>query len=548
MALTSSQITTTFAYLLGLITGRGHIFDNSKIIAVEFSHANEIAHGIVHCRQCGDLVTKAVGGNKLICKNCGREGNPKDRSSYNQPELTIQSLKEVIIPFLKLEFKVDFNITGNKAMTLLVMDFKKQAVLFAAIKRLFNGANSFDNFHIPAIIHSVSRKAKTEFINGLLDTAGFASPGGWLNRPGQKMHGRMRVYFQIVRNWHLPVEIDNFLRKEFSLPIHTIDWGHPNIRDANMRDYFEQRPTTWSREHQIKFFPEYYTQFRFRIKSKQLLFEELIDHNKRAVFSDPDDWFPPSPIPFSKIKAYHPGESDLRIPELARRHFNAFWQINAVMGCKYLKDLIAKAKNSKYFFLTGEDKDGDVEALKKQFDARSHELQVKIFNVYKEKPITKKTKSPKSIQEVLEKELYEPLVNHLKRYLSKKYNESAEAFNTSASNLNLFLKNKNIELFKVFDFCEKFHIRPDVVGFLTQSKKLIFEEAKVTQLDLKALGQLLGYCFVAKPEEAILVSSKKPSLSLIKVLKARPDLLEYGPGKKIQIGIWQDNTLKLLNI
>lgn len=543
-----SNISIVIAYLLGLITGRGHIFSDNKTVAIEFSHANEFVYGIIHCRKCGDLVTKNASDNKLKCKKCGTEANPKDRNSYNQPQLTIKSLEETIIPFLATDIKANYSITGNKAMTLLVIDFKEIPKDFDNIKKMFDTAKSFDNFHIPKAIYSASKNAKIEFVNGLLDTAGFASPGGWLNRQGEKMHGRMRVYFQIVRNWNLPVEIDNFLRKEFSLPIHTIDWGHPNIRDSAMEDYFNQRPTSWSREHQIKFFPEYYTQFKFRIKSKQALFKELADHNKRAIFNNLDDWFPPNPIPQSKIKAYHPGELDLRIPEPARQHFNAFWQINAVMGCNYIKALIAKAKNPEYFFLTGKNEDNDVSELKKQLNSRSQKLHDEIFATHPKKLITEKPKVQKRSQEDLEKELYKPLSTHLKKYLGKKYQEPVEAFDTSANNLNLFLKNKNRELFEIFDYCEKFSIRPDVVGFLAKSKKLVFEEIKTTQLDMKALGQLIGYCFVAQPNEAILVSPKTPSLTLIKVLKARPDLLEYGPDKKIKIGIWQNNDLKFIDI
>lgn len=66
----NNNITEITAYLLGLITGRGHIFFYSKIIAVEFSHTNEFAYGIIHCGKCGDLVTKQAGGNEYICKNC----------------------------------------------------------------------------------------------------------------------------------------------------------------------------------------------------------------------------------------------------------------------------------------------------------------------------------------------------------------------------------------------------------------------------------------------------------------------------------------------
>lgn len=543
-----NEISPIKSYLLGLITGRGHFFDNSKIIAIEFSHANEFAYGIAHCPKCGDLATKQ--GDDIICKKCGTKVDPKSRSVYNQPELTIESLNSEIIPLLKQEFPIVYEITGNKSMTILVMNFKEKPELFSKIKNLFGNATSYDTFHIPNQIKSAEKNAKIEYVNGLLDTAGFASPGGWLNRDGEKMHGRMRVYFQIVRNWYLPVEIDNFLRKEFSLPVHTIDWGHPNIRDSKMEDFFNNRPTTWSREHQVKFFPEYFTIFKFRIKSKQGLFQELSDHNKKAVFKNKEDWFPPRPIPLSQIKPYHPGESDLRIPEPARRHFDAFWQINLAMGCVYLRELVNKAKNPEYFLLTGQDEKGNAAALEKKLDKQRKTLTKEIFAAYSKK--TKKNASVKIVKDkeviVREKSLYEPLALDLEKYLVKEYAGPVKVFDSSASNLNLFLKNKEAELFELFNFCEKFRIRPDIVGFLIKSKRLVFEEVKITQLSLKDLGQLLGYCFVAQPKEAILISSQAPSLSLIKILKARPDLLEYGPGNKIQIAQWQKGKLAITEI
>lgn len=542
-----NKLSPTKSYLLGLITGRGHFFDNSKIIAIEFSHANEYAYGIAHCQNCGDLATKKE--DKIICKKCGSNVDPKSRSVYNQPELTIESLKSDIIPFLNSEFPVGYDIAGNRSMTILVMDFKSKPEVFNDIKSFFIKATSYDNFHIPKEMSLASKEAKVEYINGLLDTAGFASPGGWLPRDGKNLHGRMRVYFQFVRNWHLPVETDNFLRKEFSLPVHTIDWGHPNIRDSGLEDFFNSRPTTWSREHQLKFFPEYYNIFKFRIKSKQGLFQELSAHNIKADFSNKEDWFPPREIPMSQIKAYHPGESDLRIPEPARHHVNAFWQVNLAMGCSYLQDLINKAKNPKLLAIAGKDDNTKVSLIEKEFDEISKKLTKEIFDANAKKIKKVKVLTARIAKEVqLEKNLYNPLSLHLEKYLTNKYKEAVRVFDSSSSNLNLFLKNKDVELFEMFNFCDKFRIKPDIVGFLIKSKRLVFEEAKITQLDLKSLGQLLGYCFVAQPEEAILISSKTPSLSLIKILKARPDLIEYGNNKKIQIGQWKKGKLEIINI
>lgn len=540
------DINPTKAYLLGLITGRGHIFKDSKLIAIEFSHANEFANGIAHCPVCGWLATE--NRNNLKCKNpqCGRIVDPSIRKTYNQPQAAVESLKKEIIPFLQSKINAHFEITGNKSMTILILDFKNKNDLFNEICNYFSNETSFDRFHIPSSIHSASREAKTEFINGLLDTAGFASPGGWLNRDGQNGHGRMRVYFQIVRNWYLPVEIDNFLRSEFDLPIHTIDWGHPNIRDGNLTDFYNTRPTSWGREHQIKFFPEYYQMFKFRISSKQKLFEELTQHNIKTVFDTKDDWFPPSKITKGKLKAFHPGEDDLRIPDPARKHFDAFWQINLAFGCKFLTKLANESKDPSSFALTGDLQfTGDIRALENEFDVIRKALRDEADKQPIKKKISLKKKTEK---ELAEQAMYAPLTVFFKEYLSKKYNSPTDTFDTSAGNLNLFLMNKNRELLDVFDYCDKYRIRPDVVGFLEKQKEIGFIEAKITPLDLKALGQLMGYCLVALPIEAILISTKGPSLALIKILKARPDLLMYSSDRKIKLATLDGNKIKFIEI
>jgi len=538
-----NNISPLFAYFLGLIIGRGHIFPDSFSIAIEFSHHNEFSYGIAYCPNCGFLATK----NKdiLFCKKCKKPVSPKVRNVYNQPKSTTKSLVSSIIPFLQEEINAKYEIISSKSMTLLVMDFKNNKKQFELIRRFFGKENSFDRFHIPKKIFSLSKKSKIEFVNGLLDTSGFTSVGGWLNRDGKKGYGRMRAYFQIVRNWTLPVEIDNFLRKEFSLPIHTIDWGHPNIRDGNLRDFFNTRPTSWSREHQVKIFPEYYKIFHFRIEHKQRLFEELIVHNQKADFVNKEDWFPPGPISKKRLKPYHPGENDLRIPSLARRHFDAFWQINLAMGCSFLKKFIEKLKNPEVFSLIGKDENFNLVKLEKVLDAERKKITEEIYLQHKKETKEKKVKIKKA-EKRIEKDLYSPIANYLKEALIQKYEENIETFDTSSVNLNAFLKDKSGNLLDLFTYCERFVIKPDVVGFLLDSRKMIFVEVKVTQLDLKSLGQLLGYCLVANPIEAILISSEKPSTSLIKILKAKPGLLSYSKGKRIKIGIWEENKIILL--
>jgi len=530
------------AYLLGLITGRGHIYKDSNFVAIEFSHSNEFVEGIGHCPKCGYLATKSSTAptGMLICKNisCKSIVASSVKKIYNQPIETVNSLKTVIIPFLESAISAKYEISGNKAMTLLLIDFTSNKEVFKKICDAFSPAQSFDNFHIPKLLDTVTKVEQIEFINGLLDTSGFANAGGWLNRDGENNHGRMRAYFQIVRNWHMPVEIDNFLRKHFNLPTHTIDWGHPNIRDGNLTEvYGDEKNTSWSREHQIKFFPEYYGVFKFRISSKQALFQELLNHNLAAGFSKNEDWFPPSSFSIGHVKASHPGEVDPRIPLPARRHVNAFWQLNLLMGCEYLSKLQSQCQHPKMYALNGSDEDG-YEKVSILYEERSKKLHDEKYEVYieaqkeKTKNASNRTRRTRTAPEA---DTYPPLVNFFTKHLSEKYSQEVLSFDTSAGNLNAFLKNNATDILETFENCEKFRIRPDVVAFLSKEKRLAFIESKVTPLDLSALGQLVGYCLVAKPIEAILVSTQTPSPSFIRILKANKNLLEYEAGRHIQI-------------
>ena len=51
-------------------------------------------------------------------------------------------------------------------------------------------------------------------------------------------------------------------------------------------------------------------------------------------------------------------------------------------------------------------------------------------------------------------------------------------------------------------------IRPDVVSYIPSLKNFIFVESKIVTLGLKEVGQLLGYCAIAQPEEAFLITTK----------------------------------------
>jgi hypothetical protein len=533
------MITNEEAYLIGLICGRGHILQNDKKLIIEFAHKNKIAYGIAYCKKCGGLATDSRSNDSedLNCKLCGESVPKSVKKVYEQRESTIDSLKENIIPFLSNKFNIDYDIVGNDHMTLLILDFSKNDEEFQNIVKKFNSRSGFDSFEIPKELSSTDKESKIEFINGLLDTAGFFNAGSWLIREGKKGFGVMRGYFQIVRNWKLPVQICDFLHKEFSLTLQTIDWGHPNMRDQ--ADIF-----AWAREHQVKFFPENYGIFKLRVKHKQEMFQELIAHNKKIEF-DGSDVFNVSKINKGQIKPYHPAEKDPRLPEEIRnQHFDASWQIAYKLGSKYIEAFFKNIKNKEVFYLTGKDEELDYKEMLKEFKEIRKEKTEKVEKLRKKIEERIKTAEEKRVRTNPEQQLYAPLSNWLEKYFSKKYDEEIKFNDTSSFYLHKFILDNNLH--HLFESYEEYRIKPDLVGFLMSSKRIILAEVKIDELTVKDLGQLRGYCLVSKPELAMLISKKEPSITLKKLLKTNKDILSFNDGKEIEIGVWDGNKLKIL--
>jgi hypothetical protein len=536
--------TTQLAYLAGLIVGRGRLFDSGRAV-IEFSHTNKMINGIAHCPKCNSAATQK---NKFYsCKNsqCGETGFEPIQNTYDQVTETKTSINDVIIPFIQEKFNFKVSVMANPSITLLILDFDTADQNWKDLSGLLGKQFHFHSGHIPNQISTYEKKLQIEFINGMLDTSGFCNSGGWLPRKGLTSEIRQRVYFQVVRNWSLAVEIDNFLRREFAIPIQTIDWGHPNIRDANLVEAQAGKSSAYAREHQLKVYPEYLRDFTFRISSKQKMLQELLKHNVDGGFANREDWFPPKKI--NSFKPHHPDELNPRMAHPVRKHFDAFWQINLALRCKFLEDLSKTAQNPEVFALTGElDNSSTTSLVEQQLE--------KIRPVVKLKPIGVEPKINKSNaylknssarpKEDLEFATY-PI---LKDYFDARYfpdKEFGEFHITNYSTLSSFMKDQPDEFVELFEECEEYKIRPDLVGFDKNDKKLIFVESKVDILDMRMVGQLLGYCLVAQPKEAFLLSTQLLSPRLVNALSARPEVLNYGNGQRIQIGLIKGQDVEI---
>lgn len=532
---TSSAHLETIAYLEGLVVGRGRLFRKQRRILIEFPHKNPTLGGIAHCPKCGWLAT---GQRGLKCKNpkCKRLVPSTVRTVYDQQADTRKSINEDIAPWLSDHLDCTVRVGSGSTSTHMIVDFQPKSDVWSKINRDLKTGQSFHEFHLPADLNVRTRGEKREFVNGLLDTAGFVNAGSWLPRDGENGHGRMRLYFQVVKNWSLVVEIDNFLRREFDVPIQTIDWGHPNIRSANVN---EGATSSATREHQIKIFPEFMSEFKFRILCKQRLMNELIKHNKSVGFDQVESWFPPRKISETTVKANHPAENDPRLPLEVRRHFDAFWQINLALGCRDLTDLASKSLNPEVFALTG-DSDSD-EPLPK-IRARLRTLSRLATPEFEERdPDNEESTRARATPEF---ETYEPLRAWLQNYLRARFDSKALAWVTSDRNLAHFLRDVDHEAIEMIENLDDLRIRPDVVGLLPESGELAFVESKVTPLNIREVGQLMGYCLVAQPRLGFLISTKPIDTHLASLIHAHPELTEFQGGRQIELCHFDTKTMK----
>ena len=523
------------AYLVGLIVGRGRLFESGRVV-IEFSHTKKNIDGIAHCPKCNSVATQKK--KYYSCKNskCGLNGFVPIQRTYDQVVETKSSINSEIIPFLREALEFKSSVMANLSITLLILDFDLADNGWIKLTEILGNEFHFHTGHIPQEVFEFEKQKQIEFVNGLLDTSGFPNAGGWLPRKGENSEIRQRVYFQVVRNWGLVVEIDNFLRSEFGIPIQTIDWGHPNIRDAKLTDALAGKSSSYAREHQLKVYPEYLKEFKFRISSKQKMLDELLSHNIFGGFFNREDWFPPDKI--KSFKPHHPDELNPRMSLPVRRHFDAFWQINLALGCKYLSELANSALNPEVFALTGElDNSSSTSLVEKSIEKMRPTIKIELDHSHPKSKELKVNPKTSSIRNQVDLELATYPI--LKEYFDERYfpdKKFGQFHITNYSTLSSFMNDQSDEFIKLFEECEEYKIRPDLVGFDTRDKKLIFVESKVDVLDMRMVGQLLGYCLVAQPKEAFLLSTQLLSPRLVTALSANPEVLSYGHGQRIQIG------------
>ena len=287
------------AYILGLIVARGEIIEGRVMtsVLIQFPFRNLEVEGLT--------------------------------KSYKNPVELSLTLDKIINRIKGLDVDVRKE-TLEKACQLVIESRKKS--LFMRVLNVFLGSGkSYLDFHIPKQIFKADESIKKEFMRGYSDVAGY------VRLSNRYVDGRHRVYLDILNgNWHLPVELCTLLQDHLGVPVQTIDWGHPNIRDGNLEEYLVGRKRAWAREHQLKIFAEDFVSIGFYMGHKQEILKELADYNKKNYSITSKFCRPPKRI--DSRKPFHPGENDESLPDQLRgKHFDAYWQICEAMGCPRCK-------------------------------------------------------------------------------------------------------------------------------------------------------------------------------------------------------------------
>jgi len=308
-----------FAYLLGMIVGKGTI--------VRRRSQTEIRIEIPH---------KSFTIEKMDARL--------------HVKASITDIKEILEPLINSRIAV--SSSDNK--TILLYEKNNSDFLIREINRHLKNLISCKDFRIPKDIFDAPEDIKMEFLRGIADVTGHIRSSN--NAFGKPYHHR--VYFEIPVNWNLAIDISNLLMI-LDIPVGTIDWGHPNIRDPKLEEYNKGKQNAWFREHQIKIFAEEFEKVGFKILHKMKALKNLSNANrqewnryvekkinKALTFVKKHEWKKKlGHIEINHHKYYwerrilkrpksmHPMENDIKIPEIIRgRHFDSWREIAKELG------------------------------------------------------------------------------------------------------------------------------------------------------------------------------------------------------------------------
>lgn len=162
---------------------------------------------------------------------------------------------------------------------------------------------------------------------------GIADTTGHIRLSNAYIDGLHRVYIEIPGNWYMVADVANLL-KSLDVPVQTIDFGHPNMRDGNLVKFNAGNRRFWKKEHQVKIWANEFLPIGFNIKHKQEALEKLAQAMlvKNADPKKTHLFYWEKNLRMQK-RSIHPCESDSSLPkEIRGKHFNSWTEIAEALG------------------------------------------------------------------------------------------------------------------------------------------------------------------------------------------------------------------------
>ncbi len=285
---------TEMAYLLGMILGNGEIQrDNAETrITIDIPHKN--------------LYTDDLKDVRVYVK---------------ASTVDIRSIVEPLIGH-------NLTVTQNKRSTIMTFVKPNDEYITREILRFIGGGRHHSTMRMNPELFSITDDEKKTLLRGVADVTGYIRK----SNIAYGQDGAHRVYIEIPGNWYMVIDIANML-KEVDVPVQTIDFGHPNFRDGDMKKYNQGKPYFWKKEHQIKIFANEFLPIGFNIKHKQEALEKYSE--ELLEFIDPaktNKLYWEKPIKH-KSRPIHPHENDEYLPkEIRGKHFESWTDLARILG------------------------------------------------------------------------------------------------------------------------------------------------------------------------------------------------------------------------
>ena len=285
---------TQMAYLIGMILGNGEVQrkPDATTITIELPHKN-------------------------LIDDEGREVAVYVKSSLADIRGVIEPLIGHSLPISETKKATQFSFTKPNE------DYTMREILRFIGNGVHHSTMTMNNE-----LFGMTTDEKKELLRGMADVTGYIRKSNIAF--GQD--GCHRVYIEIPGNWQLVIDIANML-KDLDIPVQTIDFGHPNFRDSNLKKYNEGKPYYWKKEHQVKIWANEFLPIGFNIVHKQRALEKYADELLEYLDEKKTHEFYWQKKPRRKEKPIHPMENDDCLPESIRgKHYESWTELAKDLG------------------------------------------------------------------------------------------------------------------------------------------------------------------------------------------------------------------------